>query len=706
MPDEKSTDQFEYQIIARDGSERKLISNEQLFTDEDTPVIRLEDILLGRQDLNHIAQACIEKNATIVAIFNAISDAIIFTDVERNIVSVNQAMVDIFGYDIDELVGKSVFCVYESEAEYERQGRLRFNLSNNRQNPESTTQRYEVNYRRKNGAVFVGETFGNIIKDDTGKIIGFLGMIRDVSSSKLVEQALEDSEQTFLEIMTNSRDLSYKFDILKGAYVYVGPNAESVLGFSRDQCIEMDIEIVRSRIHPDDLQNYRDQFYQIKSNYIHNNQCANSILEYRWLHHDGDYHWFSDNISIICNEDGNPVVLIGNVRDITNIKVAEHRVRETESELRKRRELENIGVLAGGLAHDFNNILTGLFGNIALAKTKMAASDPGFSYLEKAEKSMDRATRITGQLVTFAKGGEPIKKQLDLKGLIEKATLFELADSQVNPVFEFPDEQLIAFADQGQLHQLIANLASNAIQAMPDGGDLVIRIERVLLLNDQVIGLTAGNYFKIIVQDAGTGINENDQERVFDPYFTTKENGIGLGLTTCYSIIKKHSGTITVSSEVDKGTSISIYIPDTEAAEAQEPQHVIEQTERSEGKNILVMDDDEMIVTLVTSILELHDYNVKAAADGEQALAEYQQSMNEGNSFDAVIIDLTIPGGMGGKEAVAELLKIDRNAKCIVSSGYADDPIMANYSEYGFSGVVSKPFAVNELVEMLEQVIS
>ncbi len=386
-----------------------------------------------------------------------------------------------------------------------------------------------------------------------------------------------------------------------------------------------------------------------------------------------------------------------------NMEFAADRKR-AEEELQKMEKLKSVGTLAGGIAHDFNNILMSIFGNISLAKEELPQSHSGFRYLEDAEKSLNRATHLTKQLLTFAKGGEPIRETISIAILIEEVVRFDLSGSNVMLAIDSPDDLRMADVDKGQIQQVFSNLAINADQSMPDGGNLHITLKNAEIPDDPIIDLDRGNYIKVTVQDEGTGIAREHLDRIFDPYFSTKQSGSGLGLATVYSIVNRHGGSITVDSKLGRGTTFTLFLPASESQYL--PEHP--ETKRSipeKTTRILVMDDDEMVRNVVVVMLERSGYSVITTCDGEQMIEIYKQAMNAGEAFNAVIMDLTIPGGKGGKEANKELLSIDPEARSIVSSGYTDDPVLANYTEYGFKGFVSKPFTRTELLNVLDQIL-
>ena len=411
------------------------------------------------------------------------------------------------------------------------------------------------------------------------------------------------------------------------------------------------------------------------------------------------------------NKDGNDLTVILNtsidfkdkafervtivVQDVTERK-------RMEQELLKARQLESIGILAGGIAHDFNNLLTGIMGNISLAKMDLDEKGRAYRILNQAEKASARATDLTLRLLTFSKGGEPMTREVSVKEVIEEAARFALGGSEIRCDIEVSEEIPTVEIDPGQIDQVIRNLISNAIQASPADGPIEIEVRNCRLNPSDGIPLKPGDYVRITCKDRGGGIPPENIHKIFDPYFTTKEHGNGLGLTTAYSIVKRHNGYIAVESYVGRGTCFTIYLP---ASKQEQSAFWSNEREAMNGKGkILVMDDEELILDLVEQMLPRMGYKVAVARDGSEALDMYRQAARDA-PFDAVILDLTVPGGMGGKETVGELKRIDPEAKVIVSSGYGNDPIMTDYASYGFSGVVAKPYTMDRLGKALDGVV-
>ena len=383
-------------------------------------------------------------------------------------------------------------------------------------------------------------------------------------------------------------------------------------------------------------------------------------------------------------------------RDITE----KHKM---DQEILKAQKYKSIGILAGGIAHDFNNILTAISGNISLAKMYLKSEDGVFEKLSKAEKAAMRAKDLARQLLVFSKGGIPVKKTTSLADLIKESTDFILRGSNVRSEYFIPNDLWLVEADEGQISQVINNLVINANQAMPKGGVITIEAENVIVGEGNNLPLKEGNYVKISIKDQGTGIPKENLQRIFDPFFTTKKEGNGLGLVTTYSIIKKHNGYIEVESELGIGTTFHIYLP------ASGKRNFINEAEKEKplpGKGkILIMDDEEEIRDLTGEILKSMGYEVEFAKDGIEAIKSYEMAKNSGKPFDVVIIDLTVPGSMGGKETIQKLNEIDPEVKAIVSSGYVNDPVMMEFKKYGFTDIIAKPYKIEEIGKKLYKTI-
>jgi PAS domain S-box-containing protein len=393
----------------------------------------------------------------------------------------------------------------------------------------------------------------------------------------------------------------------------------------------------------------------------------------------------------------NPIGFIEVVEDISErLKL--------EEEIKKTQKLESLGVLAGGLAHDFNNLLTGILGNITLAQLHMSPEEKANEYIKSAEKATIRATGLTKQLLTFSKGGDPLRQNLDPVRLIQDATTFSLSGSNVRAEFDLEGELLPINVDPGQISQVFQNIVINADQAMPTGGIIKISARNIDVADNQLPPLKSGKYVRIDFHDQGTGIPEQHISQVFDPYFSTKQKGNGLGLAICYSIIKKHDGLITVESKPDHGALFMVYLP-ASGKVVRSTDKETEELPMGQGK-ILVMDDEDFILDVASQVLALLGYDSETARDGQEAIAMFKKARDDGKPFDALIMDLTVPGGMGGEQAIKAILAIDQDVRAIVSSGYTDDPILSEHEKYGFSGVAVKPYRAQTLGKVLKAILS
>jgi PAS domain S-box-containing protein len=380
-----------------------------------------------------------------------------------------------------------------------------------------------------------------------------------------------------------------------------------------------------------------------------------------------------------------------------------------EREIQKIKNLEAIGILAGGIAHDFRNILTSATSRLSLARLQTKTEDPVYTYIVEAEKACERAKEITNQLLTFSKGGAPIKQLTSVEHIIRDTVEFTLHGGSVSYDFDFCPGLGIVEIDQGQISQVINNIIINAVQAMPDGGNIRIGCENEFVedCEDRMISdlsLVEGPYVKISIQDSGPGIPEEILPKIFDPYFTSKMDGNGLGLATSYSIIKKHGGTITVDSKPDHGTTFTIYLPSRPDEKGIENIETKDEVISGTGK-ILIMDDEPTVLESIEDMLMFMGYTYVSTREGNNAVSVYKEAFEKNEKFDLVMLDLTVKGRMGGIETMKELLKIDPDVKAIVASGYSDAPIMADYQKHGFSACIVKPFDIEELSNKIEKVL-
>lgn len=398
----------------------------------------------------------------------------------------------------------------------------------------------------------------------------------------------------------------------------------------------------------------------------------------------------------IFDDTGQVAMVAEYVRNITE-------QRRLEEELRKGHKLESLGVLAGGIAHDFNNLLTGILGNISMARKTIDPQSKAVKRLDEAEKAVMRSQDLAQQLMTFSKGGAPVKKTAAIEQIVSDSAAFVLRGSNVKCEFAVAGDVWPVEVDEGQMNQVFNNLMINADQAMENGGIIKVGIENQVVAPQNEMSLKEGRYVWVSIGDHGSGIPDENIHKIFDPYFTTKAHGSGLGLATVYSVVKNHDGFIGVESKEGEGASFFIYLPVSENDIP--PVEDSPSDTRSGSGRILVMDDEALIREVASDILDYLGYCAVACHDGKTAIELYREAMTAGEPFDAVLMDLTIPGGMGGQETMQRLLEIDPGVVGIVSSGYCNDPILSNYRDYGFSGIVEKPYSPDALGKVIHDLL-
>jgi len=593
------------------------------------------------------------------------------------ILDCNQGLAEMTGFRHDELVGMNGLELIAPDS-------LDLVLQNIKSGYE---KRYEGQGLRKDGSIYPLSIRGKNVryKGLEVRVIEF----RDISERKQAEAELRAEQFRLSEIIRGTNVGTWEWNVQTSEVIFNERWAE-IFGYTCEELLPTSIDILRKFVHPDDLPETSLRLGEHFSRGLDYYEC-----EFRMKHKDGRWIWVVSRGKLSSRtDDGEPLLMFGTHSDVDERK----RLEEEHQTIEK---LNTVGTLAGGIAHDFNNILAGLYGNISLAKIKLEKGHAAFRFLESAEKSMNRATLLTNQLLTFAKGGEPVTESLSLEGLVDEVVRFNLSGSNVKPIISVPENLWLAKADQGQIQQVFGNLAINAKQATPDGGHLHIDMTNVEIAKNSILGLAEGRYIRITLADEGCGIATEHLERIFEPYFTTKQTGSGLGLATIYSIINKHGGHINVASQLGTGTTFTLYLPASELSELGPKEIPLEPVFLARPAKILIMDDEEVICRMVTDMLEEINFTVETAAEGLEAVELYQQALVAGEPFDLVILDLTVPGGMGGKEASQMILKLDSGARMIVSSGYADDPIMANHTDYGFSDVIAKPYDMTKLAAVL-----
>jgi PAS domain S-box-containing protein len=595
----------------------------------------------------------------------------------------NQAMAEMFGYQpFEDHLGKNPRDFYASEEEYKRFRDI-FLRSLAEMKPAET----EAQFKRRDGSIFWGHIKTSAL-DPSNPMKGTISTITDISARKGAEEALRESEEKYRTIIENMVDVYYEVD-LKGNFTFINDTGYRTFGYPREELIGRNF---REFMKEEDFRRTSRAFNKVyttgKSVKAHN---------MRFVAGDGNERHVEVSISLVSDAAGNVAGYSGICRDVTERKRA-------DEELLKWEKLEYIGVLAGGIAHDFNNILTSILGNISLAEISARPDDSALHRLTEAKKAVQRARDLTQQLLTFSKGGAPIKKPASISDMLRDSCEFALSGSNVRCEFSIAPDLWPVEVDEAQISRVFGNLIINADHAMPMGGVIQVRAENLPVAADEGLPLQDGEYVKVSIKDNGVGIPKEVLPNIFDPYFTTKSRGSGLGLATAYSIAKSHDGILTVESEPGRGTTFYLYLP-ASASEVKARPDSEDQLLMGSGR-VLFMDDEETIRDLAGDLLTRLGYEVETAKNGAEAVDLYRQRKESNRPFDVVMLDLTVPGAMGGKEAMRRLMEIDPQIKAIVSSGYSNDPIMADYLSYGFSGVIPKPYNAQQLSEVLHQVMT
>ena len=619
-------------------------------------------------------------------LFENSTDLIQVLGADSSIRYVNRAWLDTLGYREEEVPGLSIFDVLHPEC-VDCGPEFKSVVCGYKEG------RFETTLRTKAGDKIIVEGNVSAIHED-GKFVGTRGIFRDITERKRVEVLIASEREQLAVTLRSIGDGVITTDIQRNVML-INKVAERLTGWkqsdARGKAITEVFHIVDEltgevRTCPVDRVLETRLVCELE---------GDAILVSR----DGSKRLITDSVAPILDKNSSIVGTVLVFRDITDRKKLEERIIKSE-------KIESLGVLAGGIAHDFNNLLNAIIGNINIGRKFTMPDSEVHKSLERAEKASAKAKELTQQLLTFSKGGAPVKKLAAISDLIRDTADFGTRGASVRCEFSLPDDLWHAEIDEGQISQVINNLVINAVQAMPEGGVIHISARNVAVKPMEFQELKAGNYLEIIIRDHGRGIPRDCISRIFEPYFTTKDSGNGLGLATTYSIIKKHDGTIDVESTPGAGTTFYIYLPASlDYARPSDHGALFVPHEKATG-SVLLMDDDSIVRETAGVILNLLGYKVDFALDGNGALEMYKQAKNSNSPYDVVILDLTIRGGKGGKDTIKELLAIDPNAKAIVSSGYSNDAVLANYAVNGFAGIIVKPYTMDELGDELRRVLS
>ncbi|HHB77372.1 MAG TPA: transporter substrate-binding domain-containing protein, partial [Desulfobulbus sp.] len=609
-------------------------------------------------------------------IFDAPSEAIFIHNAETGaILDVNKTMLQLFGLTYQEALQATIADLSAGSFPYtqqEAEKKIQLALSEG-------PQTFEWLSKKKNGELFWTEIGLTLTKIGDRSYV--IAVVRNIDARKKAAQVLANEQERLAVTLRSIADGVITTDI-HGRISILNKVAEELTGWTYEEARGRDFSDVFHLVNQKTGLLCKSPVDKV----LQHGQVTGLDPDATLITRDGRRKSIADSGAPIRDNNSEIIGVVLVFRDVTNEK-------KLEKELLKIRKLEAVGVLAGGIAHDFNNILSAISGNIELTAQLIGDEHKGSPLLGQALKATFRATRLTHQLLTFAKGGDPVKETTSLPQLIRDSADFVLRGSSVSCEYTFADDLQLVDIDPGQMSQVIQNIIINGRQAMPEGGRIQIRAVNTRdTAVHPMLGIHGDKAFvKISIQDSGAGIPESILDKIFDPYFSTKQEGSGLGLAICHSIISKHGGFITAQSTPGEGTTFTLYLPASEQSSL--PTDAVNAENATAGSHrILLMDDDEMLRTVASSQLEHLGHTVITAEDGAAAVACYQKHMHTKTPIDLTIMDLTIPGGMGGKEAVQEILALNPEARVIVTSGYSNDPVMANFRQYGFQASLLKPF--------------
>ena len=531
-------------------------------------------------------------------------------------------------------------------------------------------------------------------KDSSGKLLGVVESFQDISKRKVAERAL-DSEREQLAVTLRSIGDGVITTDLDGRVVLINRVTEQLTGWSLEEAVGQPVERIFNIIDEQTGEPCKNPVTEVLTSGLSVELEKHTAL----ISRDNSRYSIEDSGAPIFNLESTIIGAVLVFRDVTE-------KRRAKEELFKVEKLKSVGLLAGGIAHDFNNILAAVLGNIEMAGLLVGPDADATPLLDMAKKASLRAKGLTQQLLTFSKGGNPVKKTTFIAKTIRESTDFILHGSVLSCDFHLPDDLWLVDIDSGQIAQVIQNLVINAKAVMPDGGKLIVSAENIPADSSDRPAWLEGEsrYIKIIVQDEGVGIAEEDLKKIFDPYFTTKKEGSGLGLAITHSIIMSHHGHIDVQSQQGEGTAFSIYLPVSEK-ESVQGQLEAAPLLKGEGVTVIIMDDEKPVREIAVLMLEKLGHVALEAENGEELIHIFKERQQSAEPIDVILMDLTVPGGMGGQEAMQEILALDPKIRAIVSSGYSNDPVMADYRKYGFMAAVTKPFLLEDLRHAIDEVM-
>ena len=667
---------FEVTLKHKDGSPIQIAASSRYYRDDQGNILGVEGIFRDIRDRKK-AEAKQRKNERQMrAILDACTETIFLMDLEGNVLFANEMTAQRLGMDLKTLLlRKDLFSLIPPDVAKSRKQQVAQVIN--------TGDHVHFEDERQ-GRTILNSVYP--VLEENGQIKQLAVYSMDITDRKEAENALMESEERYRSLFENNHAVMLLIDPDNGVVQDANPAACAYYGWPREEMQGKKINEINTLTTEEIYNEMQLARTQKRNHFFFKHRRADGMIR--------DVEVFSGPISLEGQS-----LLYSIVHDISERK-------RLEEELEIARKLESVGILAGGIAHDFNNLLGTIQGGIELITMDHPAVNKHHKILAMTEGAIRQASELTKRLITFSRGGTPVKKLCNIGEIVKDTIQRSKAGTSVKKNIFIDDDLWWAEVDEGQMRQVITNLAANAIEAMPTGGQLRVRAENVMVTLEDNIPVRVGPYIRISFEDTGDGISEDHLHSIFDPYFSTKgkgsQKGMGLGLSVCYSVVRNHDGCITVESTLGKGSTFHVYLVASVSEKTSENAPQGKEKRKTKGR-ILLMDDDAMVLHTIAQLLTTQGYYVETAKEGLEAVELYKKAKESGNAFDMVILDLVVKKGFGGMLTMERLLAMDPQVKAIVISGYTDDLVMQNYRQYGFLGAMIKPFNKDELQVILKR---
>lgn len=669
----------------------------------------------------------LSPSAAAESIVATISDPLFLVDLDHSIRTTNSAACRMLGYEIHELIGHPIGKVFPPSDDGQS------NTSFLKAMETGVVNDVETTLLTKDGEYIPVSLSWSMTRSKDGRTLGVTFIGRDITDRLRFQESLKQARDNLqLQVEEQTKELTVANKMLReeigermkaeealaedkeylsvtlrsiadgvittdrdGSVVLLNRVAEDLTGWRLQDAVGRPLGEILQVVDEETREQNADPFDRVAGSGEVVMLSEGAVL----LGHDGTERVVSYSGAPIRSQAGKIRGMVLVIRDISER-------RKLEERLFKNRKLESVSVLAAGIAHDFNNILTGIMTSLFVARTQVKPDSETYQLLSEAEQSAFRASSLTKQLLTFAKGSTPVRQRLPVRELIEETAGFCLSGSLADYELELSEDLFDVELDRGQMDQALSSIIVNAEESMPDGGLIRIRAENRTIGSEHGLPVRKGHYVAISVTDQGGGIPEDDLHRIFDPYYTTKPNHNGLGLTTAHSVVSQHDGCIDVESVVGKGATFYVYLP---AAEVREQKHEWDMEDSTDSpvarRRVLFMDDEDYIRRTAAKLLEHIGYETTTAARGEEVLDLYRESLDESRPFDVVVLDLSVNGGKGARETISELRQLDPEVRAVVTSGYATDPILNDFRRFGFTAALSKPYTVQTIEQAIAKAL-